>query len=191
MTIRTTMLTLAATAAIATGYTLGAAFAASHASNPTVGGAEMMADQPIAVNASNAPNLTTLVAAVEAAGLAETLAGEGPFTVFAPTNEAFEALPAGTVETLLMPENKDQLTKVLLAHVVPAKATSDIAIGMVEDDGGRHNVETASGDTITLAVQDGKLVVFDESGGAATVTTADVMQSNGVVHVIDSVLLPQ
>ena len=186
MTIRKSIIAIAATAALA-----GTAFAASHAANPMVGGAEMMADQPIAVNASNAPNLTTLVAAVQAAGLAETLAGEGPFTVFAPTNEAFEALPEGTVENLLKPENKDQLTKVLLSHVVPAKATSEIAMGMVEDDGGRHNVETASGDTITLAMQDGSLVVFDESGGAATVTTADVMQSNGVVHVVDSVLLPQ
>ena len=186
MTIRTTLISIAATAAFT-----GVALAASHASNPTVGGAEMMADQPIAVNASNAPNLTTLVAAVQAAGLAETLAGEGPFTVFAPTNEAFEALPEGTVDTLLKPENKDQLTKILLSHVVPAKATSDVAMGMVSDSDGRHNVETASGDTITLAVQGGNLVVFDESGGAATVTTADVMQSNGVVHVIDSVLLPQ
>ena len=187
MTIRTTMIALAATAAVT-----GGAFAAAHSmENPTVGGAEMMADQPIAVNAGNAPNLTTLVAAVQAAGLGETLAGEGPFTVFAPTNEAFEALPEGTVENLLKPENKDQLTKVLLSHVVPAKATSEAAMGMIEDDGGRHNVETASGDTITLGMDGDNLVVFDESGNAATVTTADVMQSNGVVHVIDSVLLPQ
>ena len=184
MTIRTTLITLAATAALT-----GAAVA--QMANPTVGGAEMMADQPIAVNASNAPNLTTLVAAVQAAGLAETLAGEGPFTVFAPTNEAFEALPEGTVETLLMPENKDQLTKVLLSHVVPAAATSEVAMGMISDDGGRHNVTTASGDTITLGMSGDSLVVFDESGGVATVTTADVMQSNGVVHVIDKVLLPK
>ena len=184
MTIRTTLIALTATAALT-----GAAFA--QMANPTVGGAEMMADQPIAVNASNAPNLTTLVAAVQAAGLAETLAGEGPFTVFAPTNEAFEALPAGTVENLLKPENKDQLTKVLLSHVVPAEATSEVAMGMISDDGGRHNVETASGDTITLGMNGDNLVVFDESGGVATVTTADVMQSNGVVHVIDKVLLPQ
>ena len=164
---------------------------AAYAQNPTVGGAEMFPDKPIAVNASAAPNLTTLVAAVKAAGLVDTLAGEGPFTVFAPTNEAFAALPEGTVETLLKPENKDQLTKVLLSHVVPANATAEIAMGMVKDDGGRHNVTTASGDTITLAVQGGKLIVFDESSGAATVTQADVMQSNGVVHVIDKVLLPK
>ena len=174
-------------AATVSALALGSAIAA----NPTVGGAEMMADKPIAENASNAPNLTTLVAAAKAAGLVETLAGEGPFTVFAPTNEAFEKLPAGTVENLLKPENKEMLTKVLLAHVVPAKATSDAAMKMVSDDGGRHNVKTASGDTITLAVKGGKLIVFDESGGAATVTTADVMQSNGVVHVIDKVLLPK
>ena len=186
MTIRTTLVTLATTLALS-----GAVFAASHASNPTVGGAEMMADQPIAVNASNAPNLTTLVAAVKAAGLVDTLAGEGPFTVFAPTNEAFEAVPEGTVETLLKPENKDQLTKILLGHVVPAKATSEAAMGMISDDGGRHNVQTASGDTITLGMDGKNLVVFDESGNAATVTTADVMQANGVVHVIDKVLLPK
>lgn len=180
-------------AAAVAALTLGAApvHTAFAQSNPTVGGAEMMADKPIAENASNAPNLTTLVAAAKAAGLVETLAGEGPFTVFAPTNAAFEKLPAGTVENLLKPENQEMLKKVLLAHVVPAKATSEAAMKMVEDDGGRHNVETASGDTITLAMQDGQLVVFDESGGAATVTTADVMQSNGVVHVIDSVLLPK
>ena len=185
-----TLRTLVAAAAVSA-LALGTAVAGSHSSNPTVGGAEMMADKPIAENASNAPNLTTLVAAAKAAGLVETLAGEGPFTVFAPTNEAFEALPAGTVETLLKPENKEQLKAILLYHVVPAKATSDAAMKMVEDDGGRHNVTTASGDTLTLAVQDGKLVVFDESGGAATVTQADVMQSNGVVHVIDKVLLPK
>ena len=186
MSIRSTFIALTASAALT-----GAAFAASHSSNPTVGGAEMMADQPIAVNASNAPNLTTLVAAVKAAGLAETLAGDGPITVFAPTNEAFEALPAGTVESLLKPENKEQLTKILLSHVVPAKATSEAAMGMISDDGGRHNVETASGDTITLGMNGDAIVVFDESGNVATVTTADVMQSNGVVHVIDKVLLPK
>ena len=180
--------TIAITASVAVA---GAAFAASHAANPMVGGAEMDAMKPIAENASNAPNLTTLVSAAQAAGLVETLAGEGPFTVFAPTNEAFEALPEGTVENLLKPENKDQLTKVLLSHVVPAKATSEAAMGMIKDDGGRHNVETASGDTITLGMDGGNLIVFDESGNAATVVTADVMQSNGVVHVIDKVLLPQ
>ena len=175
-------------AATVSALALGAAFAQS---NPTVGGAEMMADKPIAENASNAPNLTTLVAAAKAAGLVETLAGEGPFTVFAPTNEAFEKLPEGTVENLLKPENQEQLKKVLLAHVIPGKVTAESAMSMVEKDGGAHNATTASEDALTLKVQDGNLVVFDESGGSATVTTADVMQSNGVVHVIDSVLLPK
>ena len=188
--MKTLMKTLAATA-LAAGTIAGAAFAASHAKNPTVGGAEMMADKPIAVNASNAPNLTTLVAAVKAAGLVDTLAGEGPFTVFAPTNEAFEKLPAGTVETLLKPENKEKLKSILLYHVVPAKATAADAVKMVSDDGGAHNVKTASGGTITLRTNGDHLVIIDESGGGATVTTADVMQSNGVVHVIDSVLLPK
>ena len=178
--LRTTALALAATTTMALAQ-----------DNPMVGGAEMMADQPIAANASNAPNLTTLVAAADAAGLVETLAGEGPFTVFAPTDEAFAALPEGTVETLLMPENQEMLRKVLLAHVLPGTVTAADAMGMVSADGGQHDTTTASGDALTLGMRDGSLVVFDESGGVATVTTADVMQSNGVVHVVDKVLLPQ
>jgi len=159
--------------------------------NPMVGGAPMMADMNVVENASKAPNLTTLVAAVQAAGLVETLQGDGPFTVFAPTNEAFEALPAGTVENLLKPENKEMLVKVLTAHVLPANATSKAAMQMITDDGGEHNVTTVSGDALTLRMDGDKLVILDESGGTATVTTADVMQSNGVVHVIDKVLLPK
>lgn len=186
MTIRNSL--LGGMTAIALTVAAGSAAAQD---NPTVGGAAMSADQPIAVNASNAPNLTTLVAAVTAAGLVETLAGEGPFTVFAPTNAAFEALPAGTVETLLKPENKDQLTKILLSHVVPGTVKAEAAVGMVSSDGGRTNVRTASGDTITLGLNGSHLIVFDESGNAATVRTADVIQSNGVVHVIDKVLLPK
>ena len=158
---------------------------------PMVGGAPMSPKMTIVENASKADNLTTLVAAVKAAGLAETLSGEGPFTVFAPTNAAFEELPAGTVEMLLKPENKDQLTKILTSHVVQANATSAAAMQMIKDDGGKHNVTTVSGDTITLQMDGDKLVVFDESGNAATVTQADVMQSNGVVHVIDKVLMPK
>lgn len=158
---------------------------------PIVGGAPMDPAKPIPENASAASNLTTLVAAVKAAGLVETLGGEGPFTVFAPTNEAFEALPEGTVETLLEPENKDQLTKILTYHVVPVEATSAAAMQMIEDDGGKHDVTTVSGDTLTLQMDGEDLVVVDESGNTATVTQADVMQSNGVVHVIDTVLMPQ
>jgi uncharacterized surface protein with fasciclin (FAS1) repeats len=159
--------------------------------NPMVGGAPMMADMTIVENASKAPNLTTLVAAVKAAGLVETLQGDGPFTVFAPTNEAFEALPAGTVDNLLKPENKEMLVKVLTGHVLAANATSEAAMKMISDDGGEHNVTTVSGDALTLRMDGDKLVILDESGGTATVTTADVMQSNGVVHVIDKVLLPK
>ena len=156
-----------------------------------VGGAEMFSSKTIAENAPNAENLTTLVAAAKAAGLVETLAGEGPFTVFAPTNEAFAKLPEGTVDNLLKPENKEMLTKVLLAHVVPAKATSEAAMGMIKEGGGKHNLTTASGDALTVMMKGDDLVVMDESGGTATVTQADVMQKNGVVHVIDSVLLPK
>ena len=182
----------AALAASALGIgVLGFAGAAFAQDNPTVGGAPMMADMNIVENASKAPNLTTLVAAVQAAGLVETLQGEGPFTVFAPTNEAFGALPEGTVENLLKPENKEMLTKILTAHVLPANATSEAAMQMIEDDGGKHNVTTVSGDALTLQMEGDKLLVIDESGNAATVTTADVMQSNGVVHVIDKVLMPK
>jgi len=156
-----------------------------------VGGAEMFANKTIAQNAPNAENLTTLVAAVKAAGLVDTLAGEGPFTVFAPTNEAFAKLPEGTVDNLLKPENKEMLTKVLLAHVIPAKATSDAAMGMIKDDGGEHHVTTASGDALTLSMKGDNLMVLSESGAMATVTQADVMQANGVVHVIDTVLVPK
>ena len=187
MTIRKTLLSASAGVVAMTSV----AMAASHMMNPTVGGAEMSPDLPIAENAAAAPNLSTLVAAAQAAGLVETLAGEGPFTVFAPTDEAFAALPEGTVETLLEPENSDQLTKILLSHVVAAEATSEAAMSMIEDDGGSHEVETVSGDTITLSMEGDSLIVTDESGNAATVTTADVMQSNGVVHVIDTVLMPQ
>ena len=157
---------------------------------PMVGGAAMDPQKTIVENASQASNLTTLVAAVKAAGLAETLSGEGPFTVFAPTNEAFAKLPAGTVDDLLKPENKDQLAKILTYHVVPAKATSEAAMKMIEDDGGKHPAKTVEGGEITLGMEGENIVVMDASGNTATVTQADVMQSNGVVHVIDTVLMP-
>ncbi|MAU95582.1 MAG: beta-Ig-H3/fasciclin [Fulvimarina sp.] len=158
---------------------------------PMVGGAAMDPQKTIVENASQASNLTTLVAAVKAAGLAETLSGEGPFTVFAPTNEAFAKLPAGTVDDLLKPENKDQLVKILTYHVVPAKATSEAAMKMIEDDGGKHPAKTVEGGEITLGMEGENIVVMDASGNTATVTQADVMQSNGVVHVIDTVLMPK
>jgi uncharacterized surface protein with fasciclin (FAS1) repeats len=163
-----------------------AAFAAT-----MVGGAEMMPDKNIVENASQSKDHTTLVAAVKAAGLAETLSGEGPFTVFAPTNSAFEALPAGTVDNLLKPENKDQLTKILGCHVIPAKALAADVAKMVADDGGMHKAKTVGGCELTLKTEGDKVTITDEAGGVSTVTIADVQQSNGVVHVVDKVILPK
>jgi len=158
--------------------------------NPMVGGAAMFADRNIIENAVNSEDHTTLVAAVEAAGLVETLSGEGPFTVFAPTNDAFAKLPEGTVESLLEPENVDTLTTILTCHVVAANAMSADIIQMVEDDGGMHPVETVGGCMLNIYIEDGEVKVEDEQGNVATVTIADVVQSNGVIHVIDTVLLP-
>ncbi|MGE3644503.1 MAG: fasciclin domain-containing protein [Beijerinckiaceae bacterium] len=179
---------LLTSAAIAISVSLAVPAAAK---NPMVGGAPMMANKTIVENASKAKNLTTLVAAVKAAGLAETLMGSGPYTVFAPTNAAFAKLPKGTVQTLLKPENKEKLRAILLYHVVPAKATSSAAMKMVKDDGGAHPAKTAQGEQITLKTKGKSLTVTDATGKVATVTTADVMQSNGVVHVINRVLMPK
>jgi uncharacterized surface protein with fasciclin (FAS1) repeats len=156
-----------------------------------VGGAPMYPSKNIIENAVNSKDHTTLVAAVQAAGLVETLQGAGPFTVFAPVNAAFEALPAGTVENLLKPENKEMLTKVLTCHVVAANAMSDAVKKMVMDDGGTHTVDTVGGCKLWLTVDGDWIKVKDENGGTATVTIADVAQSNGVIHVIDAVLLPK
>jgi uncharacterized surface protein with fasciclin (FAS1) repeats len=156
-----------------------------------VGGAPMYPTKNIIENAVNSKDHTTLVAAVKAAGLVETLEGPGPFTVFAPTNAAFDALPKGTVETLLKPENKDKLAKILTYHVVKANALGPAIRKMVKDDGGKHVITTVSGGKLTATVKDGKIMLEDESGGMATVTIADVRQSNGVIHVIDHVLLPK
>jgi uncharacterized surface protein with fasciclin (FAS1) repeats len=161
------------------------------AKNPKVGGAAMFADKNIIQNAVNSKDHTTLVAAVKAAGLVDTLQGAGPFTVFAPVNAAFAALPAGTVDTLLKPENKAQLTKVLTCHVIAADAMSKVVKKMVADDGGAHKVKTVGGCTLTLKVKGKKITVTDETGGTATVTIADVQQSNGVIHVVNKVLLPK
>ncbi len=151
----------------------------------------MFPSKNIVENAVNSKDHTTLVAAVKAAGLVETLSGAGPFTVFAPTNDAFAKLPAGTVDNLLKPENKEMLTKVLTYHVVATNAMSDAITKMIADDGGKHPVKTVSGDELTLTSMDGKIMIMDESGQTATVTIADVAQSNGVIHVIDTVLLPK
>ena len=139
----------------------------------------------------NSKDHTTLVAAVKAAGLVETLSGEGPFTVFAPTNAAFEKLPAGTVETLLKPENKDQLTKILTAHVVAGDLSADELRRLARKHGGRYNFNAVSGDALTAVVKGRSLYIFDEAGGAGKVTISDVNQSNGVIHVVDDVLLPK
>jgi uncharacterized surface protein with fasciclin (FAS1) repeats len=168
--------------------TMGFAFAQE---NPMVGGAAMYAEKNIVENAMNSKDHTTLVAAVQAAGLVETLQGPGPFTVFAPVNAAFEALPAGTVDTLLKPENKAQLTKVLTCHVVGADAMSDAIGKMIADDGGTHAVNTVGGCVLQAKMDGDKITLTDETGGVATVTIADVKQSNGVIHVIDKVLLPK
>ncbi|MCO6051496.1 fasciclin domain-containing protein [Mesorhizobium sp. RP14(2022)] len=159
--------------------------------NPMVGGAPMYANKTIVENAVNSKDHTTLVAAVKAAGLVDTLSGKGPFTVFAPTNEAFEALPAGTVDTLLKPENKDKLTKVLTAHVVAGKLDGKTLMADIKKGGGKANLTTVSGDALTVEMKGKNLYVVDESGGSAEVTIADVMQSNGVIHVVNKVLLPK
>ena len=168
-----------------------AAFAESHGGeNPMVGGAAMFADKNIVENAMTSADHTTLVAAVQAAGLVETLQGAGPFTVFAPTNDAFAKLPAGTVETLLKPENKDQLTKILTCHVVGKAVMAEALNKMIADDGGKHPVPTLGGCTLQASYKGDMILLTDENGNEATVTIADVKQSNGVIHVIDTVMLP-
>ena len=159
--------------------------------NPMVGGAAMFPNRDIIDNAVHSKDHTTLVAAVKAAGLVETLKGKGPFTVLAPTNEAFAALPAGTVENLLKPENKATLVKILTCHVIAAEAMSSAIVKMAKDDGGTHEVTTVGGCKLWLSSKDGKVSIKDEAGGTAMVTIADVKQSNGVIHVINHVLLPK
>ena len=138
----------------------------------------------------NSNDHTTLVAAVKTAGLVDTLEGPGPFTVFAPTNQAFAKLPAGTVDTLLKPENKETLIKVLTYHVVAGKVAASDLKKMIQDGGGKAELKTVEGGTITVSARNGKVVLTDEKGGTATVTIADVYQSNGVIHVVDAVLMP-
>jgi uncharacterized surface protein with fasciclin (FAS1) repeats len=156
----------------------------------TVGGAAMYPSRNIIENAVNSADHTTLVAAVKAAGLVETLSGPGPFTVFAPTNAAFAKLPAGTVETLLKPENKAMLQSVLTYHVVPGRVTAADLMQQIRAGGGSARLTTVQGGTLTARMQGNSVVLVDAKGGTATVTQADVMQSNGVIHVTDSVSLP-
>ena len=158
--------------------------------DPMVGGAAMYPTKNIIENAVNSPDHTTLVAAVKAAGLVDTLSGPGPFTVFAPTNEAFAKLPAGTVDTLVKPENKATLVKILTYHVVPGRISAKDIMKKVKAGGGKATFTTVEGGTLTATVSGGKVMLTDEKGGMATVTIADVFQSNGVIHVIDTVLMP-
>jgi uncharacterized surface protein with fasciclin (FAS1) repeats len=157
---------------------------------PMVGGAAMLPSKTIVENASAASNLTTLVAAVKAAGLVDTLSGPGPFTVFAPTNDAFAKLPAGTVDTLVKPESKAQLTKNLTYHVVPGDMSAANLMDAIKAGGGKAELTTVQGEKLTATMSGGNVILTDAKGGTATVTQADVKQSNGVVHVIDSVLMP-
>jgi uncharacterized surface protein with fasciclin (FAS1) repeats len=156
-----------------------------------VGGAPMYPSKNIIQNAVNSKDHTTLVAAVKAAGLVDTLSGPGPFTVFAPTNEAFDKLPAGTVDTLLKPENKATLTKILTYHVVPGTITAHDLMQKAMDMGGMYQMTTVEGGTLTAEMKNGDLYLVDEKGDWSKVTIPDVMQSNGVIHVVDTVLLPK
>jgi uncharacterized surface protein with fasciclin (FAS1) repeats len=159
--------------------------------NPMVGGQEMYPTKNIIQNAVNSADHTTLVAAVKAAGLVDTLEGTGPFTVFAPTNEAFNKLPAGTVDSLLKPENKATLTKVLTYHVVAGRLSSAELMKKIKDGNGTAELTTVEGGKLWVMLHDGKHIQLkDEKGGTALVTIANVFQSNGVIHVIDSVVMP-
>ncbi|CAN5450237.1 fasciclin domain-containing protein [soil metagenome] len=179
--------------------TLSVAFGTSAASaqmmdkasgNPMVGGAAMYKTKNIVENAVNSKDHTTLVAAVKAAGLVDTLASAGPFTVFAPVNSAFDKLPAGTVETLLKPENKAMLVKILTYHVIAGNFSSSDVLKAIKKGKGKAEFTTVAGGKLTAMKVGKNVVLMDEKGGKSTVTIADVKQSNGVIHVVDSVLLP-
>lgn len=175
---------------------VGILFASSAASaqmmkeNPMVGGAAMYPTKTIVANAMNSADHTTLVAAVKAAGLVDTLNSKGPFTVFAPTNAAFDQLPAGTVETLLKPENKSMLSRVLTYHVVSGKYDAKALGKLIARGNGKARLKTVSGDTLTALMDGSNIVLRDAKGGTSVVTQADVYQSNGVIHVVNAVLLP-
>ena len=193
MQLKLLALTLAATCSLAgcamdTMNTKPDGMAAS--ANPMVGGAAMLASRDIIDNAVNSADHTTLVAAVKAAGLVDTLKGPGPFTVFAPTNAAFDALPAGTVDTLLKPENKATLTAVLTYHVVAGKLDAGAIATRIKAGGGRAVLTTLQGGSLTAMAAGNGVTITDAKGNVANVTTANVFQSNGVIHVVDAVLLP-
>lgn len=177
---------------------LGVAFGTSSAfaqmdketGNPMVGGEKMFKTKNIVENAVNSKDHTTLVAAVKAAGLVETLSGKGPFTVFAPTNAAFDKLPAGTVDTLVKPENKATLTKILTYHVVSGNLDSKAVAKAIKAGNGKAELTTVSGGKLVASMEGSNVVLTDEKGGKSIVTIADVKQSNGVIHVVDTVLMP-
>lgn len=178
---------LAAVSLVATGT---ASFAHKGEKTVMVGGAAMYPSKDIVDNAVNSKDHTTLVAAVKAAGLVETLKGDGPFTVFAPTNEAFNALPAGTVENLVKPENKATLTSILTYHVVSGRLGSKELMKMVKDGNGTATLTTVNGETLTVMQSGKNLMVKDQKGGVAKITIKDVYQKNGVIHVVNKVLMP-
>ncbi len=181
---------LASMAAAAVALCTLSATAQMDMKDPMVGGAAMYPNKTIVENAVNSPIHTTLVAAVKAAGLVDTLNSPGPFTVFAPTNDAFAKLPAGTVDTLVKPENKATLTKILTYHVVPGRLSAkDIAAG-IKAGGGKYEMTTVEGGKLTATMSGKKIMLTDEKGGMATIITANVFQSNGVIDVIDTVLMP-
>jgi uncharacterized surface protein with fasciclin (FAS1) repeats len=170
---------------------LAITYAVAGMDNPVVGGKEMYPTKNIIENAVNSADHTTLVAAVKAAGLVETLEGPGPFTVFAPTNEAFDKLPAGTVDTLLKPENNPTLTKILTYHVVAGRLSATDLMKKIKEGNGSAELTTVEGGKLWVMLHDGKPIMLkDEKGGTALVTIANVFQSNGVIHVIDSVVMP-
>jgi uncharacterized surface protein with fasciclin (FAS1) repeats len=190
---RITTFALAGVAAAALALSLGAPTFAQMKDKEhtvTVGGAPMYPSKNIVQNAVNSKDHTTLVAAVKAAGLVDTLQSAGPFTVFAPTNEAFAKLPAGTVDTLLKPENKKTLSNVLTYHVLPGRLTAKDIMEKVKAGGGKTMLKTVEGADLTFQDKDGKLWIMDAKGDTAQITIRNVMQSNGVIHVIDTVMLP-
>ena len=185
MTKYSTRAALAFTAAVALG-----AGSAVFAKNPMVGGAAMYSSRTIVANAVNSKDHTTLVAAVKAAGLVDTLSSKGPFTVFAPTNAAFARLPAGTVETLVKPENKGTLTNILTYHVVPGRITAGQIASMAMRHRGTATLKTVQGESLRFRKSGKGWVVVDSKGGQARISIANVMQSNGIIHVVDRVLMP-
>jgi uncharacterized surface protein with fasciclin (FAS1) repeats len=185
-----TALATIAAATVMSSAALAGSMMMSGMKDPMVGGAAMYPSKTIVANAVNSKDHTTLVAAVKAAGLVATLSGPGPFTVFAPTNEAFAKLPKGTVATLVEPKNKALLTKILTYHVLAGKFSSKAIEAKIAMGGGKATFKTVEGEPLMASLSMGKLILTDAKGGKSTVTIADVFQSNGVIHVVNTVLMP-